>query len=87
MDLTVPLGEEGEDDAADAEEGEGEDQVPLAPEAVQGHHEDEAGQRVDQGCQVEVEEYVARNLGRVQGQAAGERGIGFADNTRSSFTL
>ena len=61
--MTVPLGEEGEDDAADTEEGEGEHQVPLAPEAVQGHHEDEAGQRVDQGRQVEVEEDVARDLG------------------------
>ena len=64
----MPLGEEGEDDAADAEEPQGEDQVPLAAEAVQGRHEDDAGQRVDQGRQVEVEEDVARDLGGVQRQ-------------------
>ena len=64
----VPLGEEGEDEAAYSEDPQGEDQVPLAAEAVQGRHEDDAGQSVDQGRQVEVEEDVARDLGGVQRQ-------------------
>ena len=65
----MSLGEEGENNAAEPEEGEGKDQVPLAAQTVQSHHEDKAGQRVDQGRQVKVEENVARNLGRVEGQA------------------
>ena len=59
----MSLGEEGENNAAEPEEGEGEDQVPLAAQPVQSHHEDEAGQRVNQGRQVKVEENVARNFG------------------------
>ena len=77
----VPLGEEGEDYTADAEERQGAHQVPLSAEAVQGHHEDEAGQGVDQGRQIEVEEYVARNLGRVQGQTVGIQGQGHENNS------
>ena len=57
------LGEEGEDDAAGAKEGQGAHQIPLAAQAVQGHHEDEAGQGIHQGCQVKVEEDVSRDLG------------------------
>ena len=58
-----PLGQEGQHEAAGAQQGQGAHQVPLASEPVQGDHEDEAGQRVDQGRQVKVEEDVARDLG------------------------
>ena len=69
----MSLGEEGENNAAEPEEGKCEDQVPLAAQAVQSYHEDNAGQRVNQGCQVKVEENVAQNFGRVQGQTARNR--------------